>query len=609
MHVRAFRDSDGDGIGDFAGPDREARLPPGSRRHGHLAAAVLSRRRSRTTATTSPTTPTSTRRTAPCRTSSTFLREAHQRGLRVITELVLNHTSDQHPWFQRARRARPGSRARDFYVWSDTADRYTDARIIFKDFERSNWTWDPEAGAYYWHRFYSHQPDLNFDNPDGPQGDLRRARLLAPAWESTACGSTRCPISTSAREPTARTCRRRTPSCGSCAGGVDDKYPGPDAARRGQPVAGGRGRLFRRRRRVPHGVPLSGDAAAVHGAPDGGSLPDHRHPAADAGDSRDVPVGHVPPEPRRAHARDGDRRGAGLHVPGVRQRSAGADQPGHPPAARAADGQQPPAHRADERAALLAAGHADRVLRRRDRDGRQHLSRRPQRRPHADAVEPGPQRRLLRGQPAAALLAGHHRPGVPLRGAQRRSPAEQPALAALVDEAPDRPAEAVPRVRPRDAPVPLAGEPPRAGVRAPVGDERILVVANLSRFAQAVELDLAEFQGTVPIEMFGRTPFPAIGARAVLGHARARTPSTGSCSRWSRPQDPRDGRPASGTGGLVPGHLAGAGARGTGRSGWRRCCPATSGGAAGFAARRGRSPSVAITEVIPVPVGDDARCC
>ena len=94
-----------------------------------------------------------------------LLREAHKRGIRVITELVLNHTSSEHPWFQRARRAPPGSRWRDFYVWSDTPERYTQARIIFKDFETSNWSWDPVAKAYYWHRFYSHQPDLNFDNP------------------------------------------------------------------------------------------------------------------------------------------------------------------------------------------------------------------------------------------------------------------------------------------------------------------------------------------------------------------------------------------------------------------------------------------------------------
>ncbi|HEX6467363.1 MAG TPA: maltose alpha-D-glucosyltransferase, partial [Terriglobales bacterium] len=94
-----------------------------------------------------------------------FLREAHRRGIRVITELVLNHTSDQHEWFQKSRRAKPGSYWRDFYVWSDSPDKYKEARIIFKDFEASNWTWDPVAKAYFWHRFYSHQPDLNFDNP------------------------------------------------------------------------------------------------------------------------------------------------------------------------------------------------------------------------------------------------------------------------------------------------------------------------------------------------------------------------------------------------------------------------------------------------------------
>ena len=94
-----------------------------------------------------------------------FIAAAHARGLRVITELVVNHTSDQHPWFQRARRAKPGSAWRRFYVWADNDRGYADARIIFTDTEKSNWSFDPEAGAYFWHRFYSHQPDLNFDNP------------------------------------------------------------------------------------------------------------------------------------------------------------------------------------------------------------------------------------------------------------------------------------------------------------------------------------------------------------------------------------------------------------------------------------------------------------
>jgi maltose alpha-D-glucosyltransferase / alpha-amylase len=100
-----------------------------------------------------------------------FLDEAHRRGLRVITDLVVNHTSDQHPWFQEARRD-PASPKRGYYVWSDTDQKYRDARIIFVDTEKSNWSWDPEVQAYYWHRFFSHQPDLNYDNPAVQQAML-----------------------------------------------------------------------------------------------------------------------------------------------------------------------------------------------------------------------------------------------------------------------------------------------------------------------------------------------------------------------------------------------------------------------------------------------------
>ncbi|HEX9108865.1 MAG TPA: maltose alpha-D-glucosyltransferase, partial [Longimicrobiales bacterium] len=164
LHVRAFSDSNGDGIGDFRGL---------SERLDYLQELGV------TTLWLLPFYPSPLRDDGydiadytdvhpsygTLRDFRDFMREAHQRGLRVVTELVINHTSDQHPWFQRARRARPGSAAREMYVWSDTPERYGDARIIFKDFESSNWSWDPVAQAYYWHRFYSHQPDLNFDNP------------------------------------------------------------------------------------------------------------------------------------------------------------------------------------------------------------------------------------------------------------------------------------------------------------------------------------------------------------------------------------------------------------------------------------------------------------
>jgi maltose alpha-D-glucosyltransferase/alpha-amylase len=104
-----------------------------------------------------------------------FLEAAHDRGIRVIADLVMNHTSDQHPWFQEARR--PGSPKRDWYVWSDTDQHYLDARVIFVDTESSNWTWDPEAQAFYWHRFFSHQPDLNYANPEVQEAMLEVIRF------------------------------------------------------------------------------------------------------------------------------------------------------------------------------------------------------------------------------------------------------------------------------------------------------------------------------------------------------------------------------------------------------------------------------------------------
>ena len=164
LHVRAFADGDGDGIGDFAGLtaklDYLANLgvtalwllpfyPSPLRDGGYDIADYVD---------VNPV-------YGDLAAFRRFLKEAHRRGLKVITELVINHTSDQHPWFQRARRASPGTTARNFYVWSDTPERYREARIIFQDFETSNWSWDPVAGAYYWHRFYHHQPDLNFEEP------------------------------------------------------------------------------------------------------------------------------------------------------------------------------------------------------------------------------------------------------------------------------------------------------------------------------------------------------------------------------------------------------------------------------------------------------------
>src|SRR5512144_2247112 len=164
LHVRAFRDSSDDGIGDFRGLTEKLDYV---QELGVTALWLL------------PFYPSPLRDDGydiadysdihpaygSMRDFREFMREAHRRGLRVITELVINHTSDQHPWFQKARRARSGSSARNFYVWNDNQEKYQEARIIFKDFETSNWTYDHVARAYYWHRFYSHQPDLNYDSP------------------------------------------------------------------------------------------------------------------------------------------------------------------------------------------------------------------------------------------------------------------------------------------------------------------------------------------------------------------------------------------------------------------------------------------------------------
>ncbi len=171
-HVRAFLDSNNDGIGDFSGLTQKLDYlqalgintlwllpfyPSPLRDDGYDIADYENIHPSYGT----------------LGDFDRFIEEAHRRDLRVITELVINHTSDQHPWFQAARRAPAGSPERDFYVWSDTNQKYQGVRIIFTDTETSNWSWDDTAKAYYWHRFFHHQPDLNFDNPRVLEAVLR----------------------------------------------------------------------------------------------------------------------------------------------------------------------------------------------------------------------------------------------------------------------------------------------------------------------------------------------------------------------------------------------------------------------------------------------------
>ncbi|MBR9997724.1 MAG: maltose alpha-D-glucosyltransferase [Cyclobacteriaceae bacterium] len=164
LHIKAFFDSNNDGIGDFGGLIQKLDYleelgvttiwllpfyPSPLRDDGYDIADYYNINPSY----------------GSIRDFKKFLKEAHKKGLRVITELVLNHTSDEHEWFKKARNPAPGNPYRDYYVWSDTPEKYKDTRIIFTDYETSNWTWDGKAGAYFWHRFFSHQPDLNFENP------------------------------------------------------------------------------------------------------------------------------------------------------------------------------------------------------------------------------------------------------------------------------------------------------------------------------------------------------------------------------------------------------------------------------------------------------------
>ena len=176
-----------------------------------------------------------------------LLDESHKRGIRVIIDFVMNHTSDAHPWFQSSREDPDGPYG-DFYVWSDTDDLYQDARIIFVDTEPSNWTWDPVRQQYFWHRFFSHQPDLNFDNPKVHEAILDamafwldmgldgfRLDAVPYLYERPGTNGENLPET----HEFLKKCRRF----------VDDELPGAGAARGGQPVAGRRGGVLRRLRR------------------------------------------------------------------------------------------------------------------------------------------------------------------------------------------------------------------------------------------------------------------------------------------------------------------------------------------------------------------------
>ena len=305
-----------------------------------------------------------------------LVREARARGLRVITELVVNHTSDAHPWFQAARRAPKGSPERDFYVWSDDPGRYAGTRIIFTDTETSNWTWDEVAGQYFWHRFFSHQPDLNFDNPK-----VREAVFgIMEFWLDQGVDGFRLdaiPYLVEREGTNNENLRETHEVIKELRRRLDAKYPNK--------------LLLAEANMWPEDVrEYFGDDDECHMAyhfplmprmymaiAQGRPFSDHRHHGARRRKSRgQLPMGDLPAQPRRADAGNGDEtKERDYHLEHLRVRQARPHQPRHPTAPGAADG-----HATAERVELMNGlllsmpGSAGPVLRRRDRHGRQYLS-------------------------------------------------------------------------------------------------------------------------------------------------------------------------------------------------------------------------------------------
>ena len=292
LHVKAFRDSNADGYGDFRGLIEKLDY---IERLGATAIWLLpfypvaaQGRRLRHRRPTRR----STRRTARSRTSSAFLEAAHDRGIRVITELVINHTSDQHPWFQRARRAPKGSPERDWYVWSDDPNKYAGTRIIFTDTETSNWTWDPVAQQFFWHRFFSHQPDLNFDNP----AVLEAVKNVMRFWLRMGVDGLRLDAIPYLIERDGTNCENLPEThdvLKELRAGARRGVLGPDLPRRSEPVADGRAlRTSANGDECHMAFHFPRDAADVHG----GSRKEDRTPivdimAADAERSRRIASG------------------------------------------------------------------------------------------------------------------------------------------------------------------------------------------------------------------------------------------------------------------------------------------------------------------------------
>ncbi len=357
-----------------------------------------------------------------------FIAEAHRRNLRVITELVINHTSDQHPWFQAARRAPAGSPERERYVWSHTNQKYQSVPIIFSDSETSNWTWDGTAGAYYWHRFFHHQPDLNFDNPEVLDAVIRVMHF----WLDRGVDGMRLDAVPYLIE------REGTP----CAN-LDETHAVLKRIRAEMDARHRDKVLLAEANQWPAEVrPYFGDGDECHMAFHFPLMPrmfmavrqEDRHPIVEIlRQTPDIPdtcqwgiflrnhdeltLEMVTDEERdymyQAYATDPQMRING----GIRRRLAPLMENSR--------------RRIELMNSLLFSlpGTPVDLLRRRDRHGRQHLPRRSQRRANADAVDGRPERRLLARRRRGALRAAHQRSGLRLHRGQRRSAGARAVLA------------------------------------------------------------------------------------------------------------------------------------------------------------------------------------
>ena len=449
----------------------------------------------------------------------TMLREAHRLGLKVVTELVINHTSDQHPWFQAARHAPPGSPERDFYVWSDTDQKYLGTRIIFLDTESSNWTFDPVAKQYYWHRFFSHQPDLNFDNPRVMDAVLDIMRF----WLDMGVDGFRLdaiPYLVEREGTNNENLRETHEVIKRLRAAIDANYKNRF--------------LLAEANQWPEDVrEYFGDGDECHMAYHFPLMPriymsiaqEDRYPITEImQQTPDIPDScqwaiflrnHDELTLEMVTSKERD-----YMYNDLRRGRAGAHQPRDPPPPRAAHGERPRPHQADGQPALVHARLAHPLLRRRDRHGRQRVHRRSQRRTHAHAMESRPQRRLLARRPAAALPAPHHGSGLRLCVGQRRGAIARSELAPELDQAHARGAQDQPGLRARHTPLPQArqSQDPRVPARVRRGQHpvrRESVALRPAGRAQSVRVQGPRARGDARAHDLSADRRPALSADAV----------------------------------------------------------------------------------------------